>query len=226
MNKKINYKLKCFISFPVLLCTAMLPYQLAVANKLAVDDHFKLLNPYCISDKACADADLTKTHGMAKISSDDEYNGFALIVADNLLDQTFSSKQVYQIFSQENNDYAISINLDDKTVAIAKTQKEADLLAMCPRQLFYAEQGQTLKQTVERWASYQGIKVIWEASVDYKLAASAQFEGQLLAKNGALNNLLKAFEDADHPLEAQLKTNNVLLIKAKSYSANMVVMQK
>lgn len=199
-------------------------YQRALAQASVSDNYFKVLSHNCVLSEHCAEIEIKKSQGMAKIVSDDEYNGFTLIVADNLIDD-LSPNEIQKIFSQETSHYMAGINLDGQIVAIAQSQQEADLLAKHPREVFYVLKGQTLKETIERWLSYREIKLIWEAPVDYKLAASAVFEGQLFAKDGALNNLLKAFEEADHPLQAELKANHVLVIKAKSYSSNMVVMQ-
>lgn len=199
-------------------------YQRALAQASVSDSYFKVLSHNCVLSEHCAEIEIKKSQGMAKIVSDDEYNGFTLIVADNLIDD-LSPNEIQKIFSQEPSHYMAGINLDGQIVAIAQSQQEADLLAKHPREVFYVLKGQTLKETIERWLSYREIKLIWEAPVDYKLAASAVFEGQLFAKDGALNNLLKAFEEADHPLQAELKANHVLVIKAKSYSSNMVVMQ-
>ncbi|WP_440682413.1 TcpQ domain-containing protein [Cysteiniphilum halobium] len=225
MNSNKNWQklpfLACFLT--VLLMTALF-YQRALAQASVSDSYFKVVSHNCVLSEHCAEIDIKKSQGMAKIISDDEYNGFTLIVAANLV-ADLSVSEIYKIFSQEPSHYMAGINLEGKIVAIAQTQQEADLLAKHPREVFYVLKGQTLKQTIERWLSYQEIKLIWEAPVDYKIAASAVFEGQLFAADGALNNLLKAFEEADHPLQAELKANHVLVIKAKSYSSNMVVMQ-
>ena len=197
MSSNKNWqKLPCLACFLTVLLMTVLFYQRALAQASVSDSYFKVLSHNCVLSEHCAEIDIKKSQGMAKIVSDDEYNGFTA-----------------------------GINLEGQIVAIAQTQKEADLLAKHPREVFYVLKGQTLKETIERWLSYQEIKLIWEAPVDYKLAASAVFEGQLFAKDGALNSLLKAFEEADHPLQAELKANHVLVIKVKSYSSNMVVMQ-
>ncbi|WP_440616493.1 TcpQ domain-containing protein [Cysteiniphilum sp. 6C5] len=223
-DNRIWQKLPCLVCFVTVLLVIALFYQRALAQESVSESSFKVVSLNCALSEHCADIDIKQSRGVGKIVSDDEYNGFTLMIADNILDD-LSSEEMHMIFGQEDTRYAIGVNLEDNTVAIAQTQKEADLLAKHPREVFYALKGQTLKQTIERWLSYQGVKLIWEASVDYKLVASAVFEGKLFAADGALNNLLKAFEEADHPLQAQLKANNVLVIKAKSYSSNMVVMQ-
>ncbi|GGG01092.1 MULTISPECIES: TcpQ domain-containing protein [Cysteiniphilum] len=223
-SNRIWHKLTFLVSSLTALVIFMLSCQHVLAQELVSRDFLKVVSPNCALSEHCAEIDIKKSQGMAKIVSDDEYNGFTLIVADNLV-ADLSVSEIYKIFSQEPSHYMAGINLEGKIVAIAQTQQEADLLAKHPREVFYVLKGQTLKETIERWLSYQEIKLIWEAPVDYKLAASAVFEGQLFAKDGALNNLLKAFEEADHPLQAELKANHVLVIKAKSYSSNMVVMQ-
>ncbi|WP_440616337.1 TcpQ domain-containing protein [Cysteiniphilum sp. 6C5] len=223
-DKKIWQKPLCLVGFVTVLLMTALFYQRALAQASVSESSFKVVSLNCALSEHCADIDIKQSQGMGKIIADDEYNGFILIIADNLIDK-LSLQEIYKVFSHEGSRFSIGVNLERKTVAIAQTQQEADLLVKHPREVFYALKGQTLKQTIERWLSYQGIRLIWEASVDYKLAASAVFEEPLFAKDGALNNLLKAFEEADHPLQAQLKANKVLVVKAKSYSSNMVVMQ-
>lgn len=120
-------------------------------------------------------------------------------------------------FNQKQKLY-FSFNKKDQIVAIAQSQKEANALASKDKKVFYALVGQTLEQTIKRWAKQDGFKVLYFAKKDFVFDVGNTFYGSLNAKDGALAQLLSAATQAGVNIQAQVHTNHVLVIKDQTYS--------
>jgi len=104
-------------------------------------------------------------------------------------------------------------------VAVANSQKEANALAETPRAVFYALPNQTLRQTIERWASYDDTKVYYQYNKNMMLDQPAVFFGALRSPTGALSQLLKSVSSAGVNAKAVFSNNGALVIKANHYSS-------
>ena len=223
MNYNVIDKLKLLTTISLSLCAIFFAYIPAHADGVK----FKFVDIECMNNsEVCLNANLNKANGVVRVSSNDMFDGFKLIVAEDLVNTGLTENEVAQILHKGSDRYSVTMNTEDNVIAIAKAKELADLLVMHPRQIFYAIKGDTLKQTIDRWASYEKVKVIWNASLDYKLSASADFEGELFSSNGPLYQILKLFQNSEHPFEAKLMSNQILLIKSKAYSSDMLIVQK
>lgn len=111
-----------------------------------------------------------------------------------------------------------SFNGKSKVVALAGTQKEADALASNPRKVFYALAGDTLKETIDRWAKISGFKLYYKTQKDFKIEAAAIFFGEFSEPNGALDKLMQSSSQLGVNIKAKTYSNNVLVIQDNTYS--------
>lgn len=79
-----------------------------------------------------------------------------------------------------------------------------------PQKTWVAQEGRTVQETLEQWATTAGWSIRWKSSWHYTLEASAIMKGDFL---DAVEQLLDAFEQADPPLEGVTYENKVLLIQ-------------
>lgn len=74
-----------------------------------------------------------------------------------------------------------------------------------PAPLWAAEPTQTLRSSVEAWAAREHWTVIWNADVDYRIAAHLEYRGDFVA---AVNGIFKDHENAKVPLRAVADTTH------------------
>lgn len=114
-------------------------------------------------------------------------------------------------------------------IAIAPTKKEAIALAQINREIFFAQKGESLSATVERWVSFAHdstcpqYTAYWDSPFDYTIQFSGSFFGDLLTPSGALNQLLKSFEQSDYGLQAEVTQNCVIKIEPLSFKQQTVI---
>ena len=114
-------------------------------------------------------------------------------------------------------------------IGVAPVKKESIALAQISRELFYAEKGEKLSDTVQRWVSTaqskecQQYTLFWDVDYDYMLQYSSSFYGSLLEEEGALDKLLKSFQQKDYALQAEVTDNCVVIIRPLSYKQQSVV---
>lgn len=111
-----------------------------------------------------------------------------------------------------------AVNFKDKREAIAGSQRQADALALKNRAVFYAIAGDTIAQTISRWASYSGCSVYYTASKDLKIKSLAVFYGKFVDEKGVLNELLDVLSDKGFNIKAEFNSNNTLVIEDNNYS--------
>ena len=110
-------------------------------------------------------------------------------------------------------------------ISAALTKEDAVDLAQVHQQVFFAVAGETLSQTIKRWAlsdetnSYQ---VYWASDYDYKIQFPFSFHGDLLNKQGPLDRLLESFANRDFALTAEKTPNHVLVIKDRVFQQKVV----
>lgn len=114
-------------------------------------------------------------------------------------------------------------------IAIAPVKKEAIALAQISREIFFAQKGESLSTTVERWVSYAHDKdcpqytAFWDLDYDYVIQFSSPFYGGLLEPQGALNQLLASFQESDYGLQAEVTQNCVVKVQPLSFKQQTVV---
>lgn len=77
-------------------------------------------------------------------------------------------------------------------------------------QVWSLEQGETLRQVIERWAAREGFTVAWQASVDFPMVANADIRAVDLRH--AIVQVLRPTQDTRTPLVAREKSNRVIVI--------------
>lgn len=163
----------------------------------------------------------------------DYFSHYQLRIASNIQDEVLSSSKAKSMtvssiiddVAQQSGSFRVYINKENKIVAIASTEKQAKALAKENRDVYYVIEGQSLKQTIERWARYNGYSVVWNAEDDYKIQANAVVFGEFKKPYGALDQLLQSFQTNTYPLKATFRKNNVLIIDEDSYSSKFLTPQ-
>lgn len=90
-------------------------------------------------------------------------------------------------------------------------------------QLWHMDKSKTLRGNIEDWAQKAGWTVSWDAP-DYRIIASFDLTGDLVAPNGPLAQVIKSYENSEQPLVARiLKGNKVIRIESRNYEQSTVV---
>lgn len=113
-------------------------------------------------------------------------------------------------------------NTDTHVLAAAATKSEALGLSQNRDRAFRAIAGQTLSQTLTRWAEESGYQISWLSTHDYVIQFPYTFYGSLTASHGALEQILSTFGGDAFPLKAEVTQNHVLLIEDNEYSPSIV----
>lgn len=117
-----------------------------------------------------------------------------------------------------NNNIFFGFNPNDHIVAIAGTQKQANALSAKTPNIFFAIKGDTLNETVKRWAKSSGYHAYYSAQKDLVLEATSAFYGSFNTQDGVLADLISSASAAGLSLKAQFNSNNVVVIKDNAYS--------
>lgn len=110
-------------------------------------------------------------------------------------------------------------------ISAALTREDATDLAQVHRQEFFAMAGETLSETIQRWVSYsdeQPYKLYWDSEYDYKIQYPFAFHGDLLSRQGPLDQLLASFANRDFALIAEKTRNHVLVVKDRTFKQKVV----
>lgn len=116
----------------------------------------------------------------------------------------------------------IAVNKQDRIIAVALDSLESQALAQASPRVFYVLQGQTLKQTVSRWAKQAKWGVQWSIPKDYTMVASATIFGEFSTQGGSLDQLLGTLRYLDQPLKAQFTRNKMVVIRDGSYNSSIM----
>lgn len=106
-----------------------------------------------------------------------------------------------------------------QVVAIAQTPKIAKALSQNPRCVYFAVAGQSLLETIKRWAKDDGVKLYWQSHRNMMIAQSGVFFGRLSAPHGPLAQILGASHQSGINVRAEFTNNGALLIKPDHYSS-------
>jgi len=132
------------------------------------------------------------------------------LVAEPTRDEVIAYNKEHRIF--------FGFNDADHIVGIAQNQKSADALGHQDISVFYAKVGDTLKQTINRWAKLAGFSSYYLAKKDLVIDAPSTFYGSFSAQDGSLAQLIQSSSQAGVDVQAQFNSNNILVIKDNSYS--------
>jgi hypothetical protein len=117
-----------------------------------------------------------------------------------------------------NHQIFFGINPNDHIVAIAGTQKQANALSAKTPNVFFAIKGDTLNETIQRWANLSGYQAHYSAQKDLILEATSAFYGSFNSQDGVLAHLISSASAVGLNLKAQFNSNNVVVIKDNAYS--------
>src|SRR5690606_21983914 len=122
----------------------------------------------------------------------------------------------------QNPSAVVALNKQDKIIAVALDQLEAQALAQRVPRVYYVLQGETLRQTITRWAREADWNVQWAIDKDYTMLAPATIFGDFSAQNGSLDQLLATLRHLDQPMKAQFARNKVVVIRDNSYNSSIM----
>ncbi|WP_150467625.1 TcpQ domain-containing protein [Francisella sp. SYW-9] len=231
---KVHYKVSSSVSQNMQMVMAnKLPKQLNTLDNVNVYQAIKILTGAQIFsvDKAnheiyfCFNKSLSKSSKEAETAKpplakyldrvDYKVRVSPILVADGLSKHP-TQKEVIK-FNQNHSIY-FGFNDKDKIVGIAESEKSANGFAQKNISVFYAYAGQTLKETIDRWAKVAGFKSYYLAKKDFVIDVPNTFYGSLDSQNGALTQLISSATQAGVDIQAQVHANHVLVIKDNSYS--------
>lgn len=160
--------------------------------------------------------------------SDPAYTRYTLRIADNLYVKS-DAKVINKSYRMKIEDTLmeypssfIAVNKQDRIIAVASDRLEAQALAQKEPRVFYVVKGQTLQQTVNRWAEQTDWNIQWVVDKDYDMLAPATVYGQFSASGGSLDQLLGTFRYLDAPMKAQFARNRVVVIRENTSSSDVM----
>lgn len=158
------------------------------------------------------------------------YDNYTLRIADNmtiesnLKDSLPMRTKVEDVLIQYPHSF-VALNKEKKLIAIARDRLEAQALAQAPPRVFYVLKGNSLQETINRWAMQSGWEMQWNLDRDYNMQAPAVVFGDFSAQGGALDQLLRTVRNSDQPLKAQFSRNGVVVIKTNEYSSKIMAVR-
>jgi hypothetical protein len=126
-----------------------------------------------------------------------------------------------QSLDEAPEDAAFAINPYTLKIGVASKVKDALALTQTRPLVFYAVAGESLSQTVTRWAKEQGYSVKWASVNDFKIEYSHAFYGSF---QESLNELLTSIVESSDgfAVKAVIMKNGVVLVKPNDYKAQSV----
>ena len=171
-------------------------------------------------DKNLSESDLEIQTAESPLQKYLDRTNFDMRVSTLLIDLGLSGDPTREEVIAYNKEHRLffGFNDSDQIVGIAQSQKAADALAVKDISVFYAKVGETLKQTINRWAKIAGFSSYYLAKKDLVVDAPSTFYGSFSAQDGSLAQLIHSSSQAGVDVQAQFNANNVLVIKDNSYS--------
>ncbi len=119
--------------------------------------------------------------------------------------------QVYTIVNPEQN--LIVYGKDEQIQKLAT--KEAELYVL--------HKGETLRQALNRWAEMNGYTVVYQTDIDFTISQTTEIYANFLEKGGALEQVLESLSKSSHPLQVEVMSNKVLVVKSSHYSPSLLI---
>ncbi|MFZ9034862.1 MAG: TcpQ domain-containing protein [Francisellaceae bacterium] len=135
----------------------------------------------------------------------------------------FSALMQQQLLDHSINNIDFFINQSDNVIAFAGKDKQAYALSQKIPDVYYLIKGQTIRDSLNRWAKANGYLIYYQTEVDFKIQQNAVLFGQLLSEKGPLYTLLSSLQSTPTPIKAEVMDNNVILIKPDTYSSKFLI---
>ncbi len=126
-----------------------------------------------------------------------------------------------QVLEDAPEDAAFAINPYTLKIGVASKVKDALALTQTRPLVFYAVAGESLSQTVTRWAKDQGYSAKWSSPNDFKIQFSHAFYGSFQQSLNELLSSIVASSDG-FAVKAVIMSNGVVVFKPNDYQAQPV----
>lgn len=147
-----------------------------------------------------------------------------LSYADVLIPVRFSESVKLELKSPNTTfNPAFSFNPESAIMAIAENEKSAKALSEKDREVYYMFAGESVRQTINRWAAVNEYKVIYQTDANFINAQDTTIYGKFLSPNGALEQLLRSLKNTSNPIKATVKSNHVILIQPDEYNTRLLM---
>jgi len=103
----------------------------------------------------------------------------------------------------------------DATTASRAAPVAAPPASPVPRVRFALREGETLRQTLERWSKDARWKLVWDARMDYPISVSMTFPPSVTYRE-AVAEVLRSYWHLPYALEGRMYQNNVLEIVGRT----------
>ncbi|WP_117001673.1 TcpQ domain-containing protein [Cysteiniphilum sp. SYW-8] len=134
----------------------------------------------------------------------------------------FSPKIIREINNGNPQKVVISKNDETHILACAESSKTAVEIAK-GRSVYYLFKGDTVKDTIERWARENGYSIIWDVKINFDVQQDATLYGDFLASDGPFLTLLSSLKQTNTPIKAVVMKNNTIVIRPDSFSSNFLM---
>ncbi len=101
------------------------------------------------------------------------------------------------------------------TPAAARVADEPKSPPAPPAVLYALREGETLRQTLERWTKDAQWKLVWDAQMDYPISVSMTFPPSVTFRD-AVGEVLRSYWHLPYALEGRMYQNNVLEIVGRT----------
>ena len=131
----------------------------------------------------------------------------------------------------DSNDNSKSENSDSTNQVVTPVtisdEKDTDISKGSQKQqeypnVYWLKEGETFRQTLQRWAKRNDYKVIFEINYDFTIMQTTKLRGLFLSDSGPLMILLESLRSTTNPVKAVVTANKVILIRSDQYNVNML----
>ncbi len=158
-------------------------------------------------------SEFVKKSQALKIANKDHYDfniAYSITAGKKLTPEQLSDKNYFYV------------NRKTHRIGVAINHNAAKAISVTKDQVYSVRGGDTLKNTLARWASEAGYQIEWLSEYDYPLKYSYEFIGKLSDKIGPLNKILSSISNSSYALKAVITKNNVILIKDNDFSPSIL----
>jgi len=117
------------------------------------------------------------------------------------------------------NGIAVEINHATKTIGMSVSPSHAGRLAYDKdAKVWRINPDKTLKENLDTWVKSIGWKLDWDKDIefDYTIDFKASITGDLMSKNGAIDQILTSFKNHGTPLRAVFYSKNKVVVIKKA----------
>jgi hypothetical protein len=117
----------------------------------------------------------------------------------------------------------VFFNADTETIGAASNREDAQALTERSPTVYFALKGDTLQETLKRWAEQAGYGLRWNADHDFILNYSYTFHGPFAESGGVMDQVLESFKHNPYAARAVITKNNVVLIQNNTFQPSTIV---